>query len=121
MDDRNEHILSQRRNGRLLVLLRLAAVGVNLAGAGAARALGLPLDLNSLGTVLCAAVGGFFPAVIVGFLTAALSMLFDPLAMYYGVAQVLIALLAAWFAGRGAFKKLLRLPVPILCFALISG
>ena len=65
--------------------------------------LGLPLYFDCIGTILAAAVGGFLPGVVVGFVTNILIFFFntrilnnpDDVTLYYCVVSVLIALVAA--------------------------
>ena len=92
--------------------------------------LGLPLYFDCIGTILAAAVGGFLPGVVVGFVTNILIFFFntrilnnpDDVTLYYCVVSVLIALVAAAFAQKKYFKKFsIKLLIPVACFVLIGG
>ncbi|MBO6109155.1 MAG: HD domain-containing protein [Eubacterium sp.] len=101
--------------------LLLGGIALNTAGAQIAAATGIVLYLDSVGTVIAAALGGFLPGVLVGFITNLIKTLTDAPSIYYGVINVLIAIFAAFFARRGFFNSLPRLIVPILSTGLIVG
>ena len=105
------------------LLLCLCGIGANFALSELARLLRLPLFLDSLGTIAVAAIGGYLPGIVVGYVTNLIISLSDPISAYYATVNVFLALVAAWFAGRGYFKKLLspKLLLPIVCFAIIGG
>ena len=109
-------------NSRIFPVI-LCAVGllVNLLGVRAALSLNLPLFLDVVGTALASALGGYIPGIVVGFLTNLINGIGDYTTAYYGCLSVLIAVSAAWFAQKGFFGKLSRLPVVILAFSLIGG
>ena len=101
----------------------LCVVGIllNVLGAQAAIALKLPVYIDSLGTVLAAMLGGYIPAIVVGYATNLINSLSNSSTIYYGIVSVLIAVAAAFFAERGWFKKLPLTLLSIVVFALIGG
>ena len=117
----NQTVLS-RRNSRVFTVL-LCAVGllINFLGVKFALALKLPVFLDVIGSALTAALGGYIPAIIVGFLTNLINGIGDYTTTYYGSLSVLIAVSAAYFASKGYFSKLSHLPLIILVFSLIGG
>ena len=117
-----DHPASSKSKNRLITLL-LCAGGllINFLGVKAALGLGLPLFLDNIGSTLAAALGGYIPGIIVGFLTNLINGVGDYTTTYYGSLTVLIAVSAAYFASKGYYQKLSRLPVIILAFALIGG
>ena len=124
MNDRDTTVRNQR-GARLRALLVLSAAGllINYLLAHLATGLKLPLYLDNIGSGLTAAVGGYIPGIVVGFLTNLVNGIGDINTTYYGSLTVLIAIASAWFAGKGfySFKKPWRLPVVIVTFALIGG
>ncbi|MBQ9004164.1 MAG: HD domain-containing protein [Eggerthellaceae bacterium] len=98
-----------------------ACIAVNVLGARIALALGLPVFLDSVGTILAGILGGYVPAIVVGYLSNLINSLFDSATVYYGVISVLIAMLAAFIGNRGWFKKLPLVLASIPLFALIGG
>ena len=94
---------------------------LNIAGAQVALALKLPVFLDSTGTILAGILGGYAPAIIVGYLTNLINGIADSSTVYYGVINVLIALAAAFLAKRGWFKELPLILLSIPIFTLIGG
>jgi len=108
---------------RVLPLFLLIAGGIliNVIGARLALFFRLPLFLDSIGTVLAAALGGYMPGIAVGFLTNVLNGLSDFTTAYYSSINVLIAICSAYLAGKGAFRRIPRLLPAALVLALIGG
>ena len=106
---------------RILMLLCVGGIVINLGGTKIAVGLNLPIYLDSVGTILAAVLGGYIPGIIVGFLTNLLNGFSDASNLYYGVLNVLIAIAAAYFAGKGCFKEWKKTVLPILTFAVIGG
>ena len=102
-----------------LFAVLLCAVGllINFLGVKLALALNLPLFLDNIGGALAAALGGYVPAIIVGFLTNLINGIGDYTTTYYGSLTVLIAVSAVYFADKGYFSRLSRLPIIILTTA----
>lgn len=93
-------------HARQLALLP-AAIAINLVIGGLVNALGLPLYLDALGTILAAVLAGPVAGLLVGVLG---QLLFGLLNGYqwipFGLVQVIIALMAAAAAARGGFRSL---------------
>ena len=114
----------QRKKNRLFVLL-LCLIGllINYLFAHLATGLKLPLFLDNIGSALAAALGGYIPGIIVGFLSNAINGVGDYTTVYYGCLTIMIAIASAWLAEKGyySFRKPHRLVAVILVFALIGG
>ena len=106
---------------RNAMVLCVACIAVNMLGARIALALGLPVFLDSVGTIFAGVLGGYVPAIIVGYLTNLINGVFDGATVYYGVISVLIAMLAAYAGNHGWFKKLPLILLSIPLFAFIGG
>lgn len=104
-----------------VILLIIIGLLLNVIPAKIALAFDIPLYLDCLGTVLTAMLGGALPAVVVGFGVNVINGFAEPVAMYYGVLSVLIAIFATFFFRWGFFKKAWKLLVVIFTFALIGG
>ena len=102
-------------------LLAIVGVALNMGGSFLSGVLGLPIYLDSIGTVLCAVWSGYLPGIAVGFVTNFIKSFTDDTAIYYGTLNVLIAVVAAFLAKRDYFKKIYRLPVAALGLAVIGG
>ena len=103
--------------------LTLVAIGVllNLGLAFLVSVLQLPLFLDSLGTVVTAAVGGYLPGVAVGYLTNLFNSASNLENIYYGVLNVLIGVLAGWFAKKKYFSRFPHVLLTVLAFASVGG
>jgi HD-GYP domain-containing protein (c-di-GMP phosphodiesterase class II) len=66
-------------------------------------------------------VGGYFPAILVGFLSNFISGFSEYSNSYYSVISVLIAIAASALASRKYFRVSWKALIPVLIFALIGG
>ena len=93
---------------RLLALIP-SAVAINLAIGFVVNQLGLPLYLDSVGTVLASALAGPVAGVLTGLVSQVVRSLYEGFIwLPFGAVQVLIALLAALAAARHGFRSLPR-------------
>ena len=103
------------------LLICIAGVALNLLFNAVVSALGLPVYLDTVGTVTAAVMGGYLPGVVVGFITNIIRGISNPTSLYYGVLNELIAVCAAYLAGRGWFKKARGLFGAVIVFSIIGG
>ena len=109
-------------NGRVYsVLSVLIGIAVNVGLAFAVHKVGIPMYLDTAGTVFTAALGGMLPAVTTAVATNMICSLFNENALYYSIINVLIAILAALFFQQKRSGKKKNIFVLICTFALISG
>ena len=99
----------------------VAGITLNMLANTLVTVLKLPLYLDTLGTVIVAATGGYLPGVIVGLVTNLIKSISDSSAIYYGALNVIIALFATYLAHHGYFKKKTGLCLAIILFTLIGG
>lgn len=99
----------------------IVGIFLNLILAEVVSVLDLPLYLDTVGTILVAAMGGYLPGVLVGFFTNVIKCIMDPTALYYGVLNVLIAICAAFFGCHGGFKSFKGIIFSVLVFTFIGG
>lgn len=81
----------------------------------------IPLYLDCIGTLLAAALGGFFPGIIVGYATNLINASGSPETAFYSFISVLIAVAGAFFAYKGYFKKFGKTILTIPVFAWLGG
>lgn len=105
---------------RTLIFCVLCVVA-NVVGAHLAIWLHLPIYLDSFGTILTAIVGGYVPGIAVGYVTNLVNSVVDGSSMYYGIVNVVIAILTTFFAQRGWFKKLSRTLLACLTLGVVCG
>ena len=112
--------LRKRMNITALVFCAVG-IALNLLLSAVAAALGLPLYLDTVGTVSIALLGGYLPGVLVGFVTNVIKTIADPSAIYYGVLNVFLGFVAAFLAERGWHKKVKGLVGMTVVFTLLTG
>lgn len=102
----------------VLIILGLAA---NIVFSKLAIAVGVPLFLDSIGTIGAAVLGGALPGIIVGFLSNLINGISDPITMYYGILSVLMAAAAAYMSKRRMFATFGKTLIAMLVFSAIGG
>ena len=112
---------ARRLNDIKILCLVIAGILLNLVFSQIATALSLPFYLDCIGTILAAIVGGYFPAILVGFLSNFISGFREYSNSYYSVISVLIAIAASALASRKYFRVSWKALIPVLVFALIGG
>ena len=65
----------------------------------------LPFLPENLGTVLVSVLGGVVPGTLSGALSASISRTFDANAIFFGVTNVLVALVVSTLRTRGTFRR----------------
>lgn len=103
---------------KLLILCALG-IGINVGLSWLASFLGLPLYLDSVGTVIVAFLGGALPGIAVGLITNFIKSINDYNSVFYGTLNVMIAVVTAAFTRHGYKKRDIVILVPVL--ALIGG
>lgn len=119
--DKQEVLVQKRRSWLRMLLLVIGGLLINLFFSRIPIWFGLPLYLDCIGVILTAAIGGYIPGIIVGYLSNLINGIGDPVTMYYGTLSVLIAVVAAYGASRGWFKKAQTVALMIFLNALIGG
>ncbi len=104
-----------------LIALLICGVALNQLGALLVRTLSLPLYLDSIGTMLVAALGGYIPGIVVGYISNLIGGMSDPTNMYFAFISVFLAFCAAIFQRKGWFKTFVGAVKAVLIFALIGG
>lgn len=120
--DKVQKTTDRQRSGLLkAIVLVLVGLAVNLLFSNITKALELPLYIDNVGIILTSALGGYIPGVTVGYLTNAINGYFDASSYYYGTLSVLNAVIAAYGAHRGWFKKFHKILLSVLLFTISGG
>ena len=90
------------------ILFCVVALLINLCANRLVNFLEIPLFVDNIGTLLAAALGGYFPGVVVGYLTNVVNMTADPANVYYAGLSVLIAIAGSFFAKKGFISFFLK-------------
>lgn len=112
-------------NGNRSIMLRglliLGGVAVNLLLAFLCNILGLPLFLDTIGTVTVSCVGGIVPGIFTGILTNALCSLYNGVSVFFALINIFVAMLSAMYINRYASRGFLYKVYFILAAGLLSG
>ena len=104
-----------------LFLSCISGVLINVLAGMLGGVLPIPLYLDTVGTVLVAALGGYLPAVIVGLVTNIIKSISDPASIYYAFINVLIAVIVALMCRDGWLRKWYKALCTALVLSLIGG
>ncbi len=99
----------------------IVGVLINTLSAFLAYRLGLPLYLDTIGTIAVTAIGGLFPGIITAAATNLLCCLFNSMSLYYVLINILIAIFTAWFVRAGKHKVKALLPLYLCVIAFLGG
>ena len=94
---------------------------INILPAYLAYRFELPIFLDTVGTMIMAMLGGFFPSIFVAVLSNIASVFFNPDAIYFGVLNSMIALITIWFTEKHNLRKMSNAVTYILCVGTGSG
>ena len=97
--------LDRKKSLRSVLLLCVVCIAIDLAGAKIATLTGIPLFLDSVGTILAAVLGGYIPGIAVGYIFNLINAIGWAPSAYYASISVIIAVIAALFSHRGYFNK----------------
>ena len=103
------------------VFLILTGIAINCFGNFIVTEFSLPLYLDSIGTILVAALAGIVPGIVTGYFTNLLSSITNMNSMYFGLISILIAIVAGNASAKGCFQKWRRMPLVLPFLALIGG
>ncbi|HMM83561.1 MAG TPA: ECF transporter S component [Terrimesophilobacter sp.] len=88
------------------------AIALNIVVGQLVSVIGLPLYLDSIGTVLVSALAGPAAGVVTGILTNVIwGLTLSPIALPYAVVQVIIGVMAGYAARLGMFRLFYLAPV----------
>lgn len=108
-------------NARLLALLP-AAIAINLVIGGLVNAMGLPLYLDSIGTILATVLAGPAVGILVGAIGQVLFGLINGYQWIpFGLIQIVIAVLAGVAASQAGFRSTGRSIAWGLLTGLVAG
>lgn len=97
------------------------AIAINIVMGEIVTRLGLPVYLDSIGTVLVAALAGPWAGAATGGLTNVIWGFFNPVAMPFAVAAIAIGLLAGFFARIGWLRRAYLVPIAGLLTGVVAA
>ena len=114
IEDKNKYM-------SMLMISILGGVIVNSGFGFISYIFGLPLYLDTIGTIGVASVAGVLPALIVAVCTNIVCGFFNQTAIYYSLISILIAIIAGSWLPRKKKERPVPAVVTIIVIALISG
>lgn len=111
----------KKKVGKLVLMLIPIGVAVNFIGGQIAILLKLPLYLDSIGTIVVAALCGWWPGVIVGVVANILNSISSPIYIFYSILSATFAVMAAEFSRRKFFLSFWKTLLTVIAFAFVGG
>ncbi len=99
----------------------ILGIAVNVGLSFVAFFFGLPLYLDTIGTILTAALGGLFPGVLTAVVTSVFCSLFNHYSIYYTLIGVLVSCATSWFVSANILKKPLGMTGYISLLSFLGG
>ena len=112
---------SNKIGARFRILLSLAGITVNVLLAFLMSSLGIDFFLDTIGTIVVAAVGGLFPGILTGVFSNTLYSLFNQEAVYFCFINAFIAIFTVWFIKKVSLQKVRYLLLYALAVGFVSG
>jgi hypothetical protein len=113
----------KRRDLRIfkVFLLCLAGFAINLIFNKLIGLFDTPFYFDTIGTIVVSVLGGYVPGIFSALATNLVASLSYSPSAYYGILNVLIAIITCAFHSRGVFKKARSIAVYVLSIAFIGG
>ncbi|MCR4763092.1 MAG: HD domain-containing protein [Lachnospiraceae bacterium] len=105
------------RDRRLHFLAVVLGTAVNVVLNVICTWTGIPLYLDTTGTIGASLMDGVFPAIVIAVATNTICTLYESERIYFGCINILIAILSAWYVR----KKSLHKPKEFVVFTLVAG
>lgn len=97
------------------------AIAINITVGQIVGSLGLPIYLDSIGTVLVAVLVGPWAGAVAGGLTNVIWGFFNPVSMPFAVVAIVIGLLAGVFAKLGWFRRVYLPPIAGIITGIVAA
>lgn len=98
------------------------AIALNIVVGQIVAVLGLPVYIDSIGTVLVSALAGPAAGVVTGILTNVIwGLTLSPIALPFAVVQVIIGVLAGYAARWGMFRRFYLAPIAGLVTGIVAA
>lgn len=112
-----KHLHRSNRGSWLRASSVIAAVAVNVLTAFISFRSGMPIYLDTLGTVAVGSICGLFPAIMTAIATNAICTIFNSDAIYFSIVNAFVAIFSAWFIRERSLQKLKN----IVAFPIVTG
>lgn len=78
---------------------------------------GLPIFLDTVGTIMTSVIGGLFPGILTAVLSNTLCAVIDDNSVFFMIVNVVVAIFTTWYFRKFSFIKIER----VIIYALIAG
>lgn len=113
------------KNNRKISIIRticvITAIIFNVTFNWIADRLGIPLYLDTAGTIAVSCIVGLVPGIATALISNIICALYNPTAVYFSLLGILIAMLAAYYSRKGLFKKPSVMAVFVFLAAIAGG
>lgn len=112
---------NKKKMDKLTLFLIPIGVAINFVGGQIAGNLGMPVYLDSIGTISVGALCGGFPGALVGLVSNLVNSISYPLTICYAPISILLGILAAVFSKRGYFRHVAKVIGVMIVFGILAG
>ena len=110
-----------KRGSRMRAASVMMGVAVNVLLAFVSYKAGLPVYMDSVGTMTVAAVGGLFPGIMTAIASNAICTVFNSSAAYFGIINAFIAIYTAWAVRKKNMRKPKNIAVYVAILSSATG
>jgi energy-coupling factor transport system substrate-specific component len=107
-------------NKRIALVFVPVGIGINVVGGLLATNLKLPIFLDTIGTILSAAILGPWWGALTGGLSNVISSLSSPMDMWFAIVNILVGLIVGYISMKYGFQKWLIVLVAGIIIAVVS-
>lgn len=113
--------IQERRQLAVPIVVSIIGLTLNMGGKIISNIYGLPIYLDTIGTILVSILGGFVPGITVALSTNMLSYFMNPSSIYFGPLNILISIITVLMNRKGMLKGIKNLFIYIVCLTLAGG
>lgn len=107
-------------NKRISLVFVPVGIGINVLGGMLATSLKLPVFLDTIGTILSAAILGPWWGALTGGITNVIGSLQSPADMWFAVVNIAVGLIVGFISRNYGFKKIAPVLVAGIVIAIVS-
>ncbi len=107
-------------NKRIALVFVPVGIGINIVGGMLATSLKLPVFLDTIGTILAAAILGPWWGALTGGLTNVIMSLQSPMDMWFAIVNIAVGLIVGFVSMKFGFQKWLIVLVTGLILAVVA-
>lgn len=115
------HTRKADKAGLIMVVSISIGILVNVLLCYLTYTFGLPVFLDTIGTIVIAVMGGMFPGILTALITNLVCFVFNDQAYFFAFINILVAVIATNFSRRGLFKKRKNIILFIPLIGAMSG